>query len=576
MTTNNIAISQGDVSNNDADCDLYNTINESNTVVSSQDDGSIKNVGKNGFSYYLAVLMFAPFFSKLSKKGIDFILPWLISVLLGAKKIEHTNTLNHSEISIILGKWLKTTRYQRIELKELAKTCNINELWKFNIEMVGLNNSHDYYYDPHTKHYTGLINILKGWCPKVRMADKVMNMDFIHDSNGYPLFMNIADNYDDMRIRFFRNIDTFRKVASIDESVKINIIVDRAIYSEETICSIAERKYINIITWEKDYKKNKWLLSVETQTGSIIRKRNHSHDLRIIKYEYKQMQWDKNPKIRQIIVRMPTPTGDDFIEVSILSSDLDRDAREIIFLMFNRWLQENDFKYLIAHFGINEITTYEYMNYQDWATHIDDKLCKSGKYKALCIELESIRGKLKTVLYKIHRLEQVQRKKELTKQQLKRKEELEKEKSILNSLLISKEKERENTDEKISKIQELIDDQKQILNTDTKMFMDAIKIIARNIFYLQLQSFRQKYNNYRDDLVIFRNVSRSNGVIINHGDQITIKVLPIMDLTPSLIEIFRTIFTEINDMSPVMPDGSNRKIELVLDEKIESFFAFSN
>ena len=307
-----------------------------------------------------------------------------------------------------------------------------------------------------------------------------------------------------------------------------------------------------------------------------IRKKNHSRDNRLIKYKYQQMLWDKNPKINQIIVRMPTPTGDDFIEVSILNNDLNRDANEIIYLMFNRWIQENDFKYLITHFGINQITTYDYMNYLDLADRIEDKLCTSGKYKALCIELESIRGKLKTVLYKLHRLADIQQIKKPTKQQLERKEKLEKEKSILNSMLLLKEQEREDTDEKTSKINELVGNQKQILNTDTKMFMDAIKIIARNIFYKGFEHFRKKYDNYRDDLVIFRNISRSHGIITDQADQLIIKVLPVMDLTPNHKKIFSDLFIEINNQSPCMTDGTNRKIKLVLSDKIESFFAFSN
>jgi hypothetical protein len=42
--------------------------------------------------------------------------------------------------------------------------------------------------------------------------------------------------------------------------------------------------------------------------------------------------------------------------VAVLTDDTQRTASEILRLMFCRWVQENDFKYLDKHFGINQIT----------------------------------------------------------------------------------------------------------------------------------------------------------------------------------------------------------------------------
>jgi hypothetical protein len=37
--------------------------------------------------------------------------------------------------------------------------------------------------------------------------------------------------------------------------------------------------------------------------------------------------------------------------------------------MFNRWIQENDFKYLNKHFGINQLTSYRSTPYEQ---HLDE------------------------------------------------------------------------------------------------------------------------------------------------------------------------------------------------------------
>jgi hypothetical protein len=36
----------------------------------------------------------------------------------------------------------------------------------------------DFYYDPHTAHYTGMQQVLKGWCAAIRWADKLINSDY--------------------------------------------------------------------------------------------------------------------------------------------------------------------------------------------------------------------------------------------------------------------------------------------------------------------------------------------------------------------------------------------------------------
>ena len=67
-----------------------------------------------------------------------------------------------------------------------------------------------------------------------------------------------------------------------------------------------------------------------------------------------------------------------------------------------------------------------------------------------------------------------------------------------------------------------------------------IKIIARNIFYIDIELY------------------------------------PTMPYRPGLKMIIGKILQQVNQKQPVLPDGSNRKINLKLGSKINSFFAFVN
>jgi len=80
---------------------------------------------------------------------------------------------------------------------------------------------------------------------------------------------------------------------------------------------------------------------------TIVRPRNSSTDLRTYHFEYLDRLWEQNPQLRQLVVQATDYKGRT-IQVALLTDDLQRPAAEAIHLMFERWLQENDFKYLVT------------------------------------------------------------------------------------------------------------------------------------------------------------------------------------------------------------------------------------
>ncbi len=128
----------------------------------------------------------------------------------------------------------------------------------------------------------------------------------------------------------------------------------------------------------------------------------------------------------------------------------------------------------------------------------------------------------------------------------------------------------------MSKIDELIKQEKQKLDNNTKYFHDVIKITGRNIFYLTFSEFRQKYDNYKDNLIIFQQLIRANGVIKFIDGQITFDLYPEMGLTPKIKKAFSEVIEKINQKQPELPDGSQKKIQLNLAEKIDPIFAFDS
>lgn len=514
---------------------------------------------------HAGVLLFSSQINLLKSKvesHANLIVQWLMTILLGMVNIEQTKLIHCDSIRAMLGTFMKSLKQQRSHLMKLATKEVITSLLTFNMDLVKCAEYTDFYYDPHTKQYTGMQKILKGWCSGLKGVAKILNMDFIHTAAGDPVYIKHLDNFNDLRERFVEVIDGFRKIMKCDKKDVMTFIVDRGIYGIDVFKGIIEKKYLHLITWEKGYKRNLW--DDKKVCGSFImtRPRNHAHDLLRYEFSYIDQAWAKNNELRQIIVKAINPNNVK-IEVSVLATDKTRSAEEIIRLIFKRWIQENDFKYLIRHFGINEITSYSSTPYIKLVDLVKDKEMTSGSYKAKELGCKDLQHELSKLLLAEHtkKTENAERQakiKDLTARLEKAKEEISQEKK------------------KVSRLETLIAEQYFRLDTNGKELLDAIKIIARNMFYQMLQPFKESYNNYRDDHTLFRNMTESTGLFVNNKDGITVILMPTASYGAAVRKTVESFLDLINLSAPVLPDGSNRKITFQLGEKSNNLFAISN
>ena len=88
-----------------------------------------------------------------------------------------------------------------------------------------------------------------------------------------------------------------------------------------------------------------------------------------------------------------------------------------------------------------------------------------------------------------------------------------------------------------SRMQALIEEQYFRLDMRRKAFMDAIRLSCRNIFYCLMDIFRPLYNNYRDDHVILRELTRAMGIVEKRDGVIIIQLLPAMEFQPKVKQI---------------------------------------
>ncbi|MEI8256858.1 MAG: hypothetical protein WCJ30_14390 [Deltaproteobacteria bacterium] len=282
---------------------------------------------------------------------------------------------------------------QRRQLKTLAAGPTADALLRWNAQRLDAAAQSDFYFDPHTKHYTGMAAVLKGWCATLRWADKALHSDFLHSVTGQPLYFECTDNYADLRVRLWDVLARARTALAWPTDRPLTVVIDRAVFGQETFEKILAEPALHLITWQKGYRPGDW---DETQVSGqcvLERTRNHAADRQTYHFRYRDQKWAADPRWRQLIVQATHPNGRT-VEVAILTDAPQRPAAPIVRLMFSRWVQENDFKYLDQHFGINQITSYGVIRYAELKGQLTDRQIQSGASRARAEQARQLRAQL--------------------------------------------------------------------------------------------------------------------------------------------------------------------------------------
>ena len=527
---------------------------------------------------------------------------WMAALLLGAQNIEQTKYLNWEDLELILGQLVRFPTPQRDQLKALADDPGlIDELWRFNQKNLGETVGNDFYFDPHTKHYTGEQNVLKGWCPKIRGADKVLHSDFLHTAHGAPIYFETTDNFVDMRQRFCGVIGRARQALQWLADTVPTFVVDRGFYGAEFFEKVTGDPTFHLITWQKGFTAQAWDATKVMGQTTITRYRNYAADVRLYGFEYVERPWEKNPLLRQIVVQATDDKGRT-IQVAILTDDLKRAAIQIIKLMFQRWLQENDFKYLDKHFGINQITSYRSIDYEKLKGQVEDRQVKSAARKALDRKLKDVTEPIKRHLlaeeqaHQAHQLRAVKRPelaaklalesstdtpeyKEMSRQVVALKAadlryqttRLERRKSIEqgHQEIAAIEVQIAGTKAQESRLEAMIQAHMVKMDGQCKRLMDVLRITVRNLFYQALQPFKKAYDNYRDDHDYFRKLTQSPGVLEVRAQEIVIHLMPRTNYGGELRKAVIQTLDETNALGLEHPCLPGRKLKFRLGQRSE-------
>ncbi len=273
---------------------------------------------------------------------------------LGKTTVETAKHLRRTEFGALVGTdrapSVKTLRRKLAELVQQAGSSEFGQLLSRRWVEGGAVASAYLYVDGHMKVYSGKRKLGEAWNPQRRMPLPGLMTYFVGDQQGRPLLFITEEANHNM-------IATMpRVVAAIRESLgtrPFTIIFDRGGYNG-ALFQWLKAEGIPFITYQRgnpSLARDRFARREARFEGGRIRYRIAEDEVKVAKTG----PW------RRIVVL--TKDGHQTPIVTSLGEDVP--AARIACLMFARWRQENFFRYMRQHQGIDALTSYAYQDAPD-------------------------------------------------------------------------------------------------------------------------------------------------------------------------------------------------------------------
>ena len=201
------------------------------------------------------------------------------------------------------------------------------------------------YVDGHVRVYHGKRTLPKAHVARMRLAMPATSDYWVNDQRGDPLFVITAEANAGM-VKMLPPV--LAEVRTLVGERRITIVFDRGGYSPKLFQSIIALGF-DILTYRKGRSrrvpKKAFHLVQSTIDGKSVSYRLADQSVRLLR--------------GKLSLRQVTRLSDNGHQTPILTSRRDLPAVEIAFHMFERWRQENFFKYLREEYALDALIDYE-------------------------------------------------------------------------------------------------------------------------------------------------------------------------------------------------------------------------
>ncbi len=211
------------------------------------------------------------------------------------------------------------------------------------------------YIDGHVRAYHGTRTLPKTHVARMRISMPATLETWIGDANGDPIFAVVAPPSASTAAEIRRLLPDLRELAG---ERRTTVVFDRGGWSPDLFAHLADHNF-DLLTYRKGtvrpepraaFTEHLWV----DERGIEHRFELADRTVRIrLSAQGAKRHGRKTIRLRQIVRRSP-----DGHQTQILTSRLDLPAAEIAARMFNRWRQENYFRYGRAHFALDGLDSY--------------------------------------------------------------------------------------------------------------------------------------------------------------------------------------------------------------------------
>jgi transposase len=255
--------------------------------------------------------------------------PGELGVLLGLDRVPEVKTLRRKL-------WELAARQQATHFSQRLASRWVRE----NAEAVGL-----LYVDGHVRPYHGDAHTLpEAWVARRRLCMPATTDIWVNQQDAQPLFVVTAPANDGLIAMLRREI--LPEVRRLIGERRVTVVFDREGWSPKFFREIATQGF-DVLTYRKGAYRA-WPRRAFRTVSAVL-------DGRAVSYELAQRHVQLLPGFRLREVRRLCPSGH---QTAIVTTREDWPIELVAYRMFERWTQENFFRYMRQHFALDALVSY--------------------------------------------------------------------------------------------------------------------------------------------------------------------------------------------------------------------------
>ena len=463
------------------------------------------------------------------------------------KSIEQSKHIVGQDFCQIIGGSFLRLQSLRYAIDEIVQTEGFDvAIDLYFKDLIRLTEKGDriYYTDGHFSTYYGKSSIPKGWDPRRQMPFKGRNTIYLHNSVGENIYLFESATNTTLATDIERLIEDVGKLGM--ELRRATLFFDRGGFSQRCFSYLKTKKKMYFATYLKNRKNERKISEDQFKDYEVELEDGEKLKYRIFEGE---RRWAKCGSVRVIIF-----LADDGHQIPILTNNPYLKAETIVYLLSRRWREENCFKYMIEHFGIDLLTTYK-------TEEAPDKIIKRPNPKRQAINREMAKKKSELLKLRAELADKLMSK----VGQITFPEFFENEKELelkIKNLQVDIDLLVRNREGVAPKIEINLKDSYVIMAQKRRMFINSIKAMNFNSEkWLQLM-FKKYHAKADETLSLIRSLWRYPGRIREDGRLVEVELEPI-DLKPMRHTLHKVLEELSQNTQLRMSDGRLLRIKMM-------------